>query len=213
MHSTNLTRKGQRTSQAILDAAVRCVARDGVAATSMQRVADEAGVGKRAVIYYFKTREGLLNAVVRQVGDLMLDRLDQAVSDLDAPADIVERGFDVVWDAITTDQALLAAWFGLHAEAVTNSDFRAAANYIGDRLEGIATRLMDVQLARGRVLRVEPAALRVLIVANVQGLAAYYLQNGDTPALRSAIQEFQTFLSTVATPRPGRRGKATPARP
>jgi len=179
----------------------------------MQRVADEAGVGKRAVIYYFKTREGLLNAVVRQVGDLMLDRLDQAVSELDEPADIVERGFDVVWEAVTTDRALLVAWFGLNAEAVTNRDLRAAANYIGDRLEGIATRLIDGQVARGRILRVEPAALSVLIVANVQGLAAYFLQYGDGTALRSAIQEFQTFLSTVATPPVARRVKAARARP
>lgn len=194
------TPKGQRTTRAILDAAVRCVGRDGVAASSIQRVADEAGVGKRAVIYYFGTREQLLDAVVRRVGDQMLDQLAGAVRDVDDPALIVERSFDVVWRAVTTDRALLAAWFGLHAEAVTNPEFRPSSSYISDRLEVIASNLIDAQIALGRRPRVEPAALRVLIVANVQGLAGYYLQHGDTPALQSAISEFQLFLATVMSP-------------
>lgn len=203
--SKPLTPKGERASRAILDAAVRCVGRDGVGASSIQRIADEAGVGKRAVIYYFQTREGLLDAVVRHVGDQMLDRLDAAVRDLDDPALIVERGFDVVWEAVTTDPALLAAWFGLHAEAVTNPEFRRSAGYIGDRLGEIAAGLMHAQLERGRRLRVEPDALRVLIVANVQGLVGYFLQHGDSPSLQAAIREFQTFLSTVVVPVGGRR--------
>lgn len=194
------TPKGQRTSQAILDGAVRCVGRDGVAAFSIQRVADEACVAKRAVIYYFGTREKLLGAVVRRVADQMLDRLARAVQDVDDPALIVERGFDVVWGAVTTDRALLAAWFGLHAEAVTNPEFRASSGYISDRLEEIALRLIDAQIALGRRPRVEPTALRVLVVANVQGLTGYYLQHGDTPALHAAISEFQRFLATVMGP-------------
>lgn len=203
MDGKTLTEKGRRTSRSILEAGVRCVARDGVGKTSIKRVADEAGVGKRAVIYYYDSRERLLEAVVRQVGDMMLDNLEQAVKDLEEPADIVERGFDVVWESITTDRALLAAWFGLHAEAVTNADFREAANYISDRLERIVIALMDAQIARGRRLRVEPDAIRVLIVANVQGLTAYYLQHGDSPGLRDAIAIFQRFLATVVTGPPG----------
>jgi AcrR family transcriptional regulator len=201
------TPKGERTSQAILEAAVRCVARDGVAASSIQRIADEAGVGKRAVIYYFRSREGLLDAVVRHVGDQMLDRLDVALRGLDDPAQIVERGFDIVWEAVTTDRALLAAWFGLHAEAVTNPESGPSAAYINDRIGEIATGLMHAQMARGRRLRVEPDALRVLIVANVQGLAGFYLQHGDSPALQAAIREFQVFLSTVVAPA-GRRARS-----
>jgi AcrR family transcriptional regulator len=195
-----LTRKGERTSRLILDAAVRCVARDGLPATSMQRIADEAGVGKRAVVYYYGTREGLLDAVIRHVGDRMLNDLEESVGGIEDPAEIVARGFEVVWGAITTDRALLAAWFGLHAESVTNPAFRGSAGYIGDRLERIVAELIDAQVARGRVLRIDRDALRVLVVANVQGLTTYFLEHGDVPPLRAAISEFQQFLATVAAP-------------
>lgn len=206
-----LTRKGERTSRQILEAAIRCVARDGLAASSMQRIADEAGVGKRAVIYYYGTREGLLDAVIRHVGDRMLVELEEAVAGIEDPAEIVSRGFEVVWGAITTDRALLAAWFGLHAESVTNPEFRGSASYISDRLERIVADLIDAQLARGRVLRVDREALRVLVVANVQGLTTYFLEHGDVPALRAAITEFQQFLAAVAAPPRRKRARDRPA--
>jgi AcrR family transcriptional regulator len=210
-----MTPKGARTSREILDAALRCVARDGVPSLSMQRIADEAGCGKRAVVYYYATREGLLAAVIRHVGDRMLGQLEEAVRDIDEPAEVVERGFDAVWQTITTDRALLAAWFGLHAEAVTNPTFRESASYISERLEHIVGGLIDVQLARGRVLRVDRSALLVLVVANVQGLTTYYLEHGDTPALQAAIGEFRAFLTSVTQPprRTAKRsGRTTAAR-
>lgn len=199
MPAKPLTPKGERTARRVLDAALRCVGQDGLASLSLQRVADEAGVGKRAVIYYFETREGLLDAVVRTVGDRMLDQLEHAVRDVDDPAAIVERGFEIVWTAVTTDRVLLAAWFGLHAESVTNAEFSSAGRYIGDRLEHIARELIEKQIDLGRRVRIDPVALRVLIVASIQGLAAYYLQHGETEPLRAAIGEFRGFLSSVVT--------------
>ncbi len=43
----------------MLEAAIRCLGEDGYAATSLQRVADAAGVQKRMVLYYFESREHL----------------------------------------------------------------------------------------------------------------------------------------------------------
>lgn len=195
-----LTPKGQRRAQEILEATLRCLARDGYASTSMQRVADEAGVGKRAVIYYFSTREGLFEQVVRYVGGQLVDRLEEALSELDDPTDIVEKGFEIIWSAITTDRALLSAWFGLQAESITNPDLRAAASYIAGRLDGLVARIIDAQMARGSRLRIDRNSLRVLVLANVQGLILYYLDRGETPELSAAIADFQRFLTTVAVP-------------
>ncbi len=50
--------------QAILDAAERVVARDGATKLTLDAVAKEAGVGKATVIYDFKTKQALIEAVV-----------------------------------------------------------------------------------------------------------------------------------------------------
>lgn len=195
-----LTAKGQARAEGILDATLVCLARDGLAATSMQRVADEAGVPKRAVVYYYATREGLMEHVVRYVGGQLIDRVAQAIAGLEEPADIVERGYEIFWSAITNDRALLAAWFGLQAESITNPEFRGAASYISDRVDELVAGLIDAQLARGSRLRIDRESLQVLILANVQGLVLYYLDRGDTPELHAAIGDFQRFLSNVAIP-------------
>lgn len=50
--------------QSILDAAERVVARDGAANLTLDAVAREAGVGKATVLYDFKSKQALIEAVV-----------------------------------------------------------------------------------------------------------------------------------------------------
>lgn len=201
-----LTPKGERRAEAIVDAALRCLATDGYSASSLQRVADEAGLGKRVVIYYFGTREGLFDRVVRRVGDRLIDQLEQAVSGLEEPADIVTRGFERVWAAITTDRALLVAWFGLLAESVTNPALAETAGYITTRFRALIARLIDDALARGRTLHLRRSSLEVLALAGVQGLILEYLERGETPELKAAIEDFQSWLIHASAPAAGSVG-------
>lgn len=196
----DLTRKGGLRVREILDATVRCLARDGYAATSIQRVADEAGLHKRVVLYYCQSREGLFDAVVRDLGGQLFDPLNHALAGLDDPADIVERGYDAIWAAITTDRALLVAWFGLRAEAISNPMLASTANHISDRFRKLISDLVDQMLRLGRVLVVERSALEVMILACSQGLIMDYLERGETPALHDAIAEFRSWLTAVSLP-------------
>uniref|UniRef100_B0SW65 Transcriptional regulator, TetR family n=1 Tax=Caulobacter sp. (strain K31) TaxID=366602 RepID=B0SW65_CAUSK len=50
--------------ETILDAAERVVARDGAANLTLDAVAQEAGVSKATVIYDFKTKQALIEAVI-----------------------------------------------------------------------------------------------------------------------------------------------------
>jgi AcrR family transcriptional regulator len=54
----------QETRQRIVEGAVRVLARDGYAATSVKDIASEAGVAPGLVHYYFKTKEELVAAAV-----------------------------------------------------------------------------------------------------------------------------------------------------
>lgn len=195
--SEDLTKKGQRRVEEIIEATLTCLARDGYAQTSLQRVANEAGMHKRAVLYYYGTREQLFDTVVRRLGTRLFDQMEQELSSLDEPAAIIEQGYATLWAAVTTDRALLVAWFGLRAEAVTNPTLAVTANYIVDRFRALVARLIDDLVARGRHLRVERGSLEVLVLACTQGLILDYLERGETPELRAAISDFQSWLATV----------------
>ena len=111
------TEKGHRQQQAILEATLRCLGRDGYAATSLQRIAHEADVNKRMVLYYFRDRDELLERAVVMLGDRLLSEVEGAVKGLEDPADIVAAGFDKFWSAIIGNRGLLVAYLGLSAEA------------------------------------------------------------------------------------------------
>ncbi len=59
----------------VLDAAVRLIARDGLAGLSIRAVATEAGVSLAQVQYYFRTKDGLVAAAFEHASDQFLTRL------------------------------------------------------------------------------------------------------------------------------------------
>ncbi|HEU0194813.1 MAG TPA: TetR family transcriptional regulator [Gaiellales bacterium] len=72
--------KGERTRQAILEAALRVVARGGVGDVTHRRVAAEAGVPLGATTYYFSSKDELLRETLRY----------GAQSEADFPATVAE---------------------------------------------------------------------------------------------------------------------------
>lgn len=195
-----LTNKGDRQATAIIEAALRCLVRDGFAATSLQRVGDEAGVSKRVVLYYYGSRAGLFTQLARHVGDELTDGLRAAIAGLERPEDIAERSFQVLWEAITTDRSLLVAWFGLHAEAISDPELRDAASSITDGLRSLVGAVIDDIVLRGYTLLIERATLKVLVLAGIQGLTLAYLEKGDSDELQRAIRTVQGLLASASSP-------------
>ncbi len=58
--------RGEASRDAILDAAIRVVGRDGLPAASLGAIAREAGTSKPAVLYHFGSRERLLQEMAQR---------------------------------------------------------------------------------------------------------------------------------------------------
>lgn len=73
----------QRTAE-ILDAFARCVARQGLGATSVQDIADEAGMKRPIIRHYVGNRADLVTALAEHVGARYCATLDELVAALPA---------------------------------------------------------------------------------------------------------------------------------
>lgn len=189
------TTKGVQQSEIIVAAAVRCLARDGYSASSIARIADEAGVQKRMVLYYFKSREQLFDVVIRRIGDRLIGQVEARLDDLEASADVAVTGLDQLWEAVTHDRALLTAYFGLVAESVTDPQLQRSMDDAGEGFRRLIHRLVGALQGGGSRVAIDEQVLTVAMVAAMQGFTLEYLQHGDTPALRSAIALFQGWLT------------------
>lgn len=109
---------------AILEAACRVVVREGAHGLRMASVADEAGVSKALVHYYFSTRQELL----RSAFAFSESRLDQLVEDelagLTTGAERLERALLVSIDAGTPISEQRALWNEVWSSLRFDDDLR-----------------------------------------------------------------------------------------
>jgi len=87
----------QKSEQTMLDAAIQAFAQYGYSGTSMQSIADIAGVPKANVHYYFKNKLGVYTAVLGNI----LDMWDTVLNDItiaDDPATVLCRYIDAKID-------------------------------------------------------------------------------------------------------------------
>jgi AcrR family transcriptional regulator len=68
------------TRAILIEAAAHLIQEEGYAAVTARRVASRAGLKPQLVHYYFKTMDDLLVAVIRMGGQMMLERVAEAVA-------------------------------------------------------------------------------------------------------------------------------------
>ncbi|HUJ64250.1 MAG TPA: TetR/AcrR family transcriptional regulator [Acidimicrobiales bacterium] len=89
------------TRDRIIDAALRAFGTRGYDATSLDALAAELGIRKQSILYYFNSKEALLDAAIDEAGDEMIASLERALA---GPA----QGWDRV-DSVVRSVFRLAA--------------------------------------------------------------------------------------------------------
>src|SRR5256885_9914766 len=74
----------------IVDAMRASVAARGIAGSTFDHVAGEAGVSRGLLHYYFGTKEQLLIEVVRRECDVRTDRLEEAIAAAESAEDVLD---------------------------------------------------------------------------------------------------------------------------
>jgi len=103
--------KSAVSSQQIIDAAIRVLARQGYAKTSLLEIAKEAGLSKGALHYHYPTKEALIHAVLETACNVVQARTVQAWSPPDNPFEALRKSLAELWAtrAERTDEALVVA--------------------------------------------------------------------------------------------------------
>jgi AcrR family transcriptional regulator len=96
-------------SNAVLDAAERVAIRDGAVGLSIDAVAREAGISKSRVVYDYKSKSGLLQALVERRLRVETDRVDAAVAAaVDSPNPELCGRIDAAKDTPNEDDRAIA---------------------------------------------------------------------------------------------------------
>lgn len=94
----------------LLDAATRCIAREGLAGTSIASVAAEAGVSRPTVYRYFDDRDTLVRETLKLASDRLRGSVVERISELPTAADMIVEAIVLAVHEIPADDVLHAIW-------------------------------------------------------------------------------------------------------
>jgi len=141
-------RAGLRTRTAILRAAIEVIAGHSLSGTTIERVAERAGIAVGTVMLHFKRKEALLVAVLEHISDeFETARRNAVASARGNPALALSALIDVTFDAEVSDPAKVAVWYAFWGEAKSRSTYLDRVGRSGDdyqdELEALFAALID----------------------------------------------------------------------
>ena len=155
-YATNPTvgRRGQRTRERILDAALAAFAEDGYHATSLEDIARRAGCSRVACYQYFTDKEDLFGHLAERVAGLVnatIDELDPITADVDGWHSLrswiertseVQTRYQAVFRSLERDPVLAARARTVGAPTIVRLQVRVENSDLSSRRLDVVARLL-----------------------------------------------------------------------
>jgi AcrR family transcriptional regulator len=172
----------------IVDAMRRSVAGRGVARSTFDHVAREAGVSRGLLHYYFGTKERLLAEVVRRDGELKMEALESQLGQARTADDFVALLVTSLEDLVAHDPDLVAVGFELFTLSLRNPDI--AAEY-AEIQRGMCAHIATVLAAKQ-----DEGVLH--LTAPPEAVVEVLMSLADGMALRMLLEPQRDFRETIA---------------
>ena len=127
-------------------------------------------------------------------------QLEEAIAGVQDPSDVVRAGFGKLWEAITSDRALLIGLFGMTIESVTDERLAEAVGELKDEWRAFLRRQLAEARAHGRRIVVDDDVAVTVMLSGFLGLAMEWLETGETPELRQTIAGYEQMVANMAPP-------------
>jgi AcrR family transcriptional regulator len=181
-------------------AALRTLAEQGYARTSLRVIAQNSSFSHGVLHYYFADKSELITYCVRKYKAACVTRYDAIVATA-ATADELLQGFGAGMAAtLREDAAMHRLWYDLRNQAMFEEAFRADAQAIGECLEQMIWRIVSryAQL-RGTPPGVTPA-VAYAIMDGVFNHALLAHLSGDETAIERLELTVRRLLPTLLAP-------------
>jgi AcrR family transcriptional regulator len=167
-------------AQRIVDAMRSSVALRGVAGSTFDHVARDAGVSRGLLHYYFGSKERLLAEVVRRDTELRLGRLDEQLATASSAADFIAMLRSTLEAMLREDTEFLTLSFEVFTLSRRNPEIAAEYTELVRRTrEQVAAVLAAKQDEGVLTLYGEPEAIAEIIFGIGDGLALRLLGEPD----------------------------------
>jgi AcrR family transcriptional regulator len=184
---------------AIVDAMRRSVARRGVAGSTFDHVAREAGVSRGLLHYHFGAKEELLAEVVRRDCDLRMAVLERQLAGARDAEDFLSLLVFSLEELVAEDPDFVIVVFELFTLSRRNEEVATEfAELLRRMREHVADLLAAKQTDGVLRLRAEPEAIADLLFALADGIAMRMLAEPDrdwAPTVQAGVAAVRHLIT------------------
>jgi AcrR family transcriptional regulator len=190
--------KSAVSAQQIVDAAIRVLARQGYAKTSLLEIAKEAGMSKGALHYHYPTKEALIHAVLETACNVVQARTVRAWSPPDNPFQALRKALAELWAtrAERTDEALVVA--DLLALSLYDESLRPKlAEFYELGAQQIREYLEENLISMGLQPRIPLDLLPRIVIGLLDGLVMQAFVDPDAFSPDEVVDAIQTIATSI----------------
>ena len=183
--------------QSIQEATMRVIARKGMAAATMQEIAEEAGVAKGTIYLYFRDRDELVEKTFENAMGQLMAQIDQAL----ALNVTFEEKLRAVMTAklafFTENREFIRLYLSLrmpegNAQQQRRQKQKCEPHYAG-RIERLAA-VIDEAIARGEVRPVDSKRLAIFLIEGSTAIMIERLNEESSAAGEGDVDLIVTFV-------------------
>jgi AcrR family transcriptional regulator len=167
-------------AQRIVEAMRSSVARRGIAGSTFEHVAREAGVSRGLLHYYFGTKEALLVEVVRRDTEHRIARLDEPLGKAGSVDEVLEILVADLEDSIQNEPGFWVLLFDLFTAGRRNPEIQREVGELFNRTRDHVAEILRAKQAEGVISpRFDINSVVALLFAMADGIALQVLSDPD----------------------------------
>jgi len=166
---------------ALVRSAYRVITRQGSHRLSLQDVADEGGVSKGMVLYYFKSKENLFLTTMRYALERTDARIRERVAavDVDDPHEVVAALIDAIFIGPEQNRSFYLLYIDLVEHAARVPSFGQLSTLASEIIDRQFEEVIRAGVARGGFAVRDPAAAAAAMRALIEGTFLTWMQRDD----------------------------------
>lgn len=196
----------EQRRQQLVEATINLLAREGIQASSVRRIAEEAGVPLGTMNYCFGSKRALLAEVIQVLNAEPLEGVLDSVEPGQTAAQAFRAALRAAWRIVeqAPDHQLLS--YELNAHALRDPQLAGLAQEQHERYLATLAGLLSTAAERiGAVWTVPVQDMARMVAAVTTGVTLAWLNDRDSRAALAALDSFAVQFGGFATTRRGKR--------
>jgi TetR/AcrR family transcriptional regulator, fatty acid metabolism regulator protein len=173
----------------------------GVAQLPLQDVAADAGVSKALLLYYFKTKEGLILATLEWVLERVATRIRSEIAPVELAEAKVERMIDTIFIRPDLNRHFYLVYCDLLGQAARSDAFSALATTFHDGVNQMYADVVSMGIREGVFPPRDPEIAAIGVRALIDGTFLQWLLEQDWEGSHARYRELckQSVLAYLRT--------------